>query len=137
MKSGAHCYGGPEGSLPIAFLFKRFLCLSDLFQQFVSAILFRRFVSSICFSDFVSSICFFDLFQRFRFVDLFLRFVSAILFRRLVFLFSAIITSHLRNRPMFYLLCIYLLSLVSGFTLYTIIYISMCIPVPTIYIGVE
>ena len=25
-------YGGPEGSLPIAFLFKRFLCLSDLFQ---------------------------------------------------------------------------------------------------------
>ena len=59
-------YGGPEGSLPIAFLFKRFLCLSDLFlrfvsailfRRFVSAILFRRFVSSICFSDFVSSIC--------------------------------------------------------------------------------
>ena len=23
-------YGGPEGSFPIAFLFKRFLCLSDL-----------------------------------------------------------------------------------------------------------
>ena len=52
-------YGGPEGSLPIAFLFKRFLCLSDLFQRFVSAILFRRFVSSICFSDFVSSISIF------------------------------------------------------------------------------
>ena len=39
-------YGGPEGSLTIAFLFKRFLCLSDLFLRFVSAILFRRFVSN-------------------------------------------------------------------------------------------
>ena len=77
-------YGGPEGSLPVAFLFKRFLCLSDLFHRFVSAILFRRFISSICFSDFVSSIYFFDLFQRFCFVDLFLRFVSAISFRRFV-----------------------------------------------------
>ena len=77
-------YGGPEGSLPIAFLFKRFLCLSDLFLRFVSAISFRGFVSSICFSDFVSSICFFDLFQRFRFVNLFLRFVLAILFRRFI-----------------------------------------------------
>ena len=74
-------YGGPEGSFPIAFLFKRFLCLSDLFLRFVSAILFCRFISSICFRDFVSSIYFFDLFQRFYFVDLFLRFVSAILFR--------------------------------------------------------
>ena len=83
--------------------------------------MFKRYISLICFSDFVSSISFFNLFQRFRFVDLFLRFVSAISFRRLVFLFSAIITSHLHNRPMFYLLCIYLLSLVSGFTL---IYIS-------------
>ena len=65
-------YGGPEGSLPIAFLFKRFLCLSDLFLRFVSAISFRRFVSSICFSDFVSSI----LFLRFCFSD----FVSLICF---------------------------------------------------------
>ena len=51
-------YGGPEGSLPIAFLFKRFLCLSDLFLRFVSAISLRRFISSICFSDFISLIYF-------------------------------------------------------------------------------
>ena len=102
LRLSQHNYGGPEGSLQIAFLFKRFLCLSDLFLRFVSAILFRRFVSSICFSDFVSSICFFNLFQRFRFVDLFLRFVSAISFRRLIFLFSALITSHLHNRPMLF-----------------------------------
>ena len=47
-------YGGPEGSLPIAFLFKRFLCLSDLFNRFVSAISFRRFVSAILFRRFIS-----------------------------------------------------------------------------------
>ena len=46
-------------SVSIAFLFKQFLCLSDLFHRFVSAILFRRFISSICFSDFVSSISIF------------------------------------------------------------------------------
>ena len=47
-------YGGPEGSLPIAFLFKRFLCLSDLFKRFVSAILFRRLV--FLFSTIITSL---------------------------------------------------------------------------------
>ena len=60
MQTTFDIYGGPEGSLPIAFLFKRFLCLSDLFLRFVSAISFRRFVSSISFRRFVSSICFSD-----------------------------------------------------------------------------